>query len=325
MDKGDQEHLSRLEKKALASGEWLLVRDETTLRTCFYNPSTHETTRDLARFLLLNSAPAAKVETSAPPPPPPPSLEDELKAARQLNAAYEKELAHLRHCLQTNASSIVSLRVPPDSAAAACAEEIRALRELTSELYQRIVLDRQQRFVCAVCCEASTASAPSDRGGHVVRYDDKEANDHRAHERRTQHLLTASVADGGSRGVVDCKLLSEGGRLHYGIPDEKDQILFRRALSDASPQYLSPAFTKTNYVTSHAPLRTSSVFPASLYSSPLPASAGGSSARSLGLVPHVTSGRSVAGEVPPGLVLRATVDMPPRVSLATMSPSPMRR
>ena len=357
MDSEFVEQLSRLERKALQSGEWILVRDEATLRSCFYNTVTHETALDLKKHLLLSSY-RGGVPKSRPEEPRAiqrtfDSASEELQAARQLLLAYEKELAQLRHCLLVSSATnggygtssvsqiapVVSVHVPSDAAVGAAVEEIRNLRQLNQELYQRVVNDRQQRFICASCCEVSATAmlTSSLRPNQQPLYPDQERNASHANRRREEAETANALVMHSSNAVA---VPSISSLQHYGVPDEHDTLLFRSRpekwgapptaspatprLSDTAPQYLSPAFTKTNYITTHAPLRTSSLFPKSLHH--LPSSSAHvdwGPGSPMGLVPRVTPGHSVAGETPPGLVLRSAMELPPRISLSVVSP--MRR
>jgi hypothetical protein len=335
----EYENLSRLERKALQSGEWILVRDEATLRACYYNTKTCETTLDLKKHLLLQPLPVAgagsnTLDNSSPPKilPAPTSVEEQLAAARLLLVAYEKELVQLRHGLLVSAKDavaqatavvpVVSVRVPSDAAVGAAAEELRALRSLNQELYQRVVLDRQQRFVCASCCEVSEGSSmTSPLFANKPLYPEQQANADHASRRRDEAIAARMLHSVGNRTDASSNTITT----HRGIPDDQDNLLFRSrvdqglspALSSVGrPQYLSPAFMKTNYITSHAPLRTTSLYPSILHEAEPTA---------MGLVPRMTPGRSIANETPPGLVLRAAVELPPRVSLSTMSPSRRRQ
>lgn len=166
----------RLVRNALDAGEWVEVRDARTGRSCYYNPRTKETTRDLRMTLVRGFDPSAARPCQSPAAGTQPATQrdagsytaqeraDEVATLRQTLTRYEAELTELRHRVFSaglertiyDAPDRKSFKEKADAAeaelpVAVLREQLAAARALNLKLYLRVVQDRERSSLCARC------------------------------------------------------------------------------------------------------------------------------------------------------------------------------
>ena len=256
-----------LVEQALRSGEWVEVVDQHTGKRCYHHPKTNKVVRDLRLELLreynpLTHKPAAvgedqhsKKESKADWLKEP-TLEEQLKAARDLNNQYELELQHLRHCLFTNADPekasqtmtsakkhLLQSSQPKDEREKILQleEKVRVLQELNTRLYNRVVLDRETRNLCSSCGEYTLPELASGSKGFGIigpRF-----------ESMQPYVLRAGDEIRMQGTKKDSPYFAEDTILRRPPLD-------RGALAPSSGAYLPSTLSATNVTTTHAPLHT---------------------------------------------------------------------